>query len=73
MSACSMSAIRVAGTVGEAELLGALACMVGAVVLARAVDAGSSPAVLEACRAFLHDALAEKNAPARSTRRAKAE
>jgi hypothetical protein len=41
------------GRLSDTEAVGTLACMVGGVVLARAVGADDSPAVLEACRAFL--------------------
>jgi TetR/AcrR family transcriptional repressor of nem operon len=54
------------------QLIGALACMVGGVILARAVDRHDSEAILAACRQFLHDALADTRSstrhPSRSTR-----
>jgi TetR/AcrR family transcriptional repressor of nem operon len=53
----------------DTQAIGTLACMVGGVVLARAVGANDSPAVLEACRAFLRRALDE---PARARERRRA-
>jgi TetR/AcrR family transcriptional repressor of nem operon len=40
--------------VGEEQVIGALACMVGGVILARVVGRTESALVLEACREFLH-------------------
>jgi TetR/AcrR family transcriptional repressor of nem operon len=51
------------------QATGVLACMVGGVVLARAVGAIESAAVLEACRAFVRRALDEPG-PVRKRRRA---
>jgi hypothetical protein len=39
--------------------IGVLACMVGGMILARAVGGRESAAVLEACREFLHEAVGE--------------
>lgn len=41
----------------EEQVVGTLACMVGGLILARAVDKKESDAVLAACRGFLHRAL----------------
>lgn len=41
----------------DEQAVGALACMVGGLILARAVDKKDSAALLEACRGFLHRAL----------------
>jgi TetR/AcrR family transcriptional repressor of nem operon len=51
------------------QAIGILACMVGGVVLARAVGASDAPTVLEACRSFLRRALDEPG-PVRKGRRA---
>jgi TetR/AcrR family transcriptional repressor of nem operon len=45
---------------GDASAIGAIACMVGGLLLARAVDRQSSPAVLEAPRTFLRRALQDE-------------
>jgi TetR/AcrR family transcriptional repressor of nem operon len=49
----------------DEQLLAALSCMVGGVVLARAVGADGTNAVLEACRSFLHQGLGTKKEAAR--------
>lgn len=41
----------------EEQMIGALACMVGGVILGRAVGGKESDAILTACRRFLHRAL----------------
>lgn len=43
----------------DEQVVGALACMLGGLVLARAVGEKESAAVLEACRGFLHRTLGE--------------
>ena len=48
------------------RMMGVLACMIGGVVLARAVADKGAVRVLAACREFLHEAL---NAPANRRRR----
>ncbi|MCI0348288.1 MAG: TetR/AcrR family transcriptional regulator [Acidobacteriales bacterium] len=45
--------------VEEEQVVGALACMVGGLILARAVGGKESAALLEACRGFLHRALGD--------------
>ncbi len=47
------------GRVREEQAVGVLACMLGGVVLARAVGEEESAALLEACRGFLHRALGD--------------
>ena len=41
----------------DSELLGVFACMIGGVILARLVPKKDAPAVLAACREFLHRSL----------------
>jgi len=41
----------------EEQVVGALACMVGGLILARAVGGTESTELLEACLGFLHRAL----------------
>ncbi len=53
------------GRVREEQAVGALACMLGGVVLARALGGKESAALLEACRGFLHRALGEGAAAGR--------
>jgi TetR/AcrR family transcriptional regulator, transcriptional repressor for nem operon len=53
----------------DEEIIGAFACMVGGVVLARAFRGKESTALLEACRAFLHRALAPASSGATVDRR----
>jgi TetR/AcrR family transcriptional repressor of nem operon len=43
----------------EEQVAGALACMVGGLILARAVGGKESAELLEACRGFLHRALGD--------------
>lgn len=43
----------------EEQVVGALACMVGGLILARAVGGKESTEVLEACRGFLHRTLGD--------------
>ena len=43
----------------EQRAIGAFACMVGGLVLARTSDPADSDRILAACRRFLHDRLAE--------------
>jgi len=43
--------------VSDSQVIGTLACMVGGVILARAVGRRDSSAVLNACREFLHRTL----------------
>jgi TetR/AcrR family transcriptional repressor of nem operon len=43
----------------EEQVAGALACMVGGLILARAVGGKESTELLEACRGFLHRALGD--------------
>ncbi len=43
----------------DEQVVGALACMLGGVILARTVGEKESVALLEACRGFLHRALGE--------------
>jgi len=43
----------------EEQVVGALACMLGGLILARAVGGKESTEVLEACRGFLHRALGD--------------
>jgi TetR/AcrR family transcriptional repressor of nem operon len=61
------------GSVSEAQLIGALACMVGGVILARTGAEKDSNAVLRACREFVQRGLtgsaARPAAPRRTTRR----
>src|SRR5262245_39282665 len=48
-------------TMSEDDVTGVLACMVGGVILARAVSAKEASAVLTACRRFLHERLSMKS------------
>lgn len=48
------------------QVVGTLACMVGGLILARAVGGKESTKVLEACRGFLHRTLGD--APADETK-----
>lgn len=43
----------------EEQVAGALACMIGGLILARAVGGKESTELLEACRGFLHRTLGE--------------
>jgi TetR/AcrR family transcriptional regulator, transcriptional repressor for nem operon len=52
----------------EEQVVGALACMVGGLILARAVGGKESAKVLEACRGFLHRALGDAPAASNATR-----
>ncbi len=51
---------RLRGARGDEAVIGAFACMVGAVVLARSVGGEESDAVLEAARKFIDRAMAER-------------
>lgn len=52
--------------VREQQAVGALACMVGGMILARALEEKDAQRVLESCRAFLESSLAdESDRPAR--------
>jgi TetR/AcrR family transcriptional regulator, transcriptional repressor for nem operon len=51
---------RFRGARGDEAVIGAFACMVGAVVLARSVGGEESDAVLEAARKFIDRAMAER-------------
>lgn len=54
------------GRVQDEQVVGALACMVGGLVLARVVGEKDSPKLLAACREFVHRALDDASrAPAR--------
>src|SRR5262245_11506036 len=53
-------------TLSEAQMIGALACMIGGIVLARTVGEKDSHAVLGACRDFVHGAV--EGSRARPTR-----
>jgi TetR/AcrR family transcriptional repressor of nem operon len=44
-------------TLSDAQLIGAMSCMVGGVILARSAPAKESEAILQSCREFLHAAL----------------
>ena len=55
-------------TVSDDQLIGVLACMVGGVILARAVERDAN-AVLRACREFLHGALNASGARSMRSRR----
>ena len=43
----------------EEDLYGAVACMLGGLILARSAESKDSATILEACRKFLHRALGE--------------
>ena len=43
----------------EEDLYGAVACMLGGLILARSAESKDSATILEACRKFLHRALSE--------------
>lgn len=55
-------------TTSDDHVIGALACMVGGVVLARAIGGKDSGAILEACREFLRRNLDRPPRPARRPR-----
>lgn len=55
------------GRAQDEQVVGALAGMVGGLILARAVGGRESDRVLEACRGFLHRALHEEPPAARSS------
>lgn len=52
----------------EPGAVGALACMIGGVILARTVPAKDSDTVLKACRAFLRQCAARTAKPGRASR-----
>jgi TetR/AcrR family transcriptional repressor of nem operon len=52
-----VSAERQSGRLTEEQVAGALACMVGGLILARGLAGADADALLESCRAFLHRAL----------------
>jgi TetR/AcrR family transcriptional repressor of nem operon len=56
----------------EEQVVGTLACMVGGVILARAVGGKESETILDGCRRFLHHALQASATPASSRPRASA-
>jgi TetR/AcrR family transcriptional repressor of nem operon len=47
----------------EEQVVGTLACMIGGVILARAVGGEPSQDILDACRRFLHRTLDERGGP----------
>jgi len=55
------------GTHNDEQVIGALACMVGGVILARAAGQKDSDAILRACRVFVRDRT--KNRPTAPNRR----
>ncbi|MPY91367.1 MAG: TetR family transcriptional regulator [Luteitalea sp.] len=57
--------------VQEEHVVGAMACMVGGLILARVVDRNDSAALLEMCREFLHRALGETSHAAATRRPAR--
>src|SRR5262245_5248095 len=56
-----------ADTVSDDDLIGTLACMVGGVILARAVAGKDATLVLSACRAFLHKRSSVKSEERRTS------
>jgi TetR/AcrR family transcriptional repressor of nem operon len=51
------------------QIIGALACMIGGVILARAVGGKDAAAVLDACREFLRDNTGRSSKPVHGPRR----
>jgi TetR/AcrR family transcriptional repressor of nem operon len=52
-----LAPLRRRGRAQDEQVVGALACMVGGLILARAVGGKESEELLESCRGFLHRAL----------------
>ena len=48
----------------DEQVVGTLACMVGGVILARAMGGKESDAILDSCRRFLHRTVEAKATPA---------
>jgi TetR/AcrR family transcriptional repressor of nem operon len=61
------------GRAQDEQVVGALACMVGGLILARALGGKESEEILESCRGFLHRALSDAPPASRSVASASSE